>query len=51
MIFEEGMNMTQQTVDDAVCYWFAFFFTGWALLMLFSPDDAVCYAFTILYWP
>ena len=43
MMFEKGINLTQQTVDDAVWYWYALpFYAGhhWALLRLVFTDDA-----------
>ena len=40
----KGIKITQQTVDDAVWYWYILaFFAGhhWALLTLVFADDAV----------
>jgi hypothetical protein len=50
MMFGKDINITQNTVDHAVRYWYALtLFAGlhWDLLMLVSSDDTVWYWFTL----
>ena len=43
--FGKDISITQQTVDEAVCYWYIFAGHGCALLPLVFADDAVWYWF------
>ena len=49
----KGISITQQTVDNALRYWYSLpFFAGhcWALLMLVFTNSTVWYWFTLLFF-
>jgi hypothetical protein len=52
-MFRKSINITQQTVDNAVSYWFTLpLFAGlpWAWLMLVFTDNALWYWFTLSFF-
>ena len=49
-MFKRGIHVTQQTMNNAVWYWYTLpFFAGhhWALLMLVFTEDVVWYWFAL----